>query len=320
MEIIADSLDFQLNRETAIAIGKFDGVHVGHRRLLEEILEKKKEGLEALVFTFDVSPSVLFGLSDGKVLTTREEKRRIFRELGIDVLVEFPMTLDTASIPAEDFARRFLSGALCGRMIAAGKDLSFGKDGRGNAELLRGLSGELAFDVRTIPKVCIDGVEVSSTVIRSLVEQGKMEQAESFLGEPYQLEGTVVHGRHLGHSLGFPTINLVPPTDKLLPPYGVYLSKVRVGEELYQAITNIGIKPTVNGTSQLDNEARETAQAGAEAFLLDFDGDVYGREVQIYLHQFLRPERRFENVDALKEQIARDVAVCRAKYAESVKN
>lgn len=297
MEIIADSLDFQLNRETAIAIGKFDGVHIGHRRLLEEILEKKKDGLEACVFTFDISPAVLFGKSDGKVLTTREEKRRIFRELGIDILVEFPMTLETAATLPEEFARRFLSEALCGRMIAAGEDLSFGKNGRGNAELLRNMSAELAFEVKTIPKVKADGMEVSSTLIRSLVEKGEMQQVSKLLGEPYQIDGLITHGRQLGHTLGFPTINILPQEEKLLPPFGVYYSKVRVREGLYYGITNVGKKPTVSGEDM----------AGAETYLYDFEGDLYGQEAIVYLHRFLRPERKFESVEALREQIGRDV-------------
>lgn len=311
MEIISESVDFQLNRETAITIGKFDGVHVGHRRLLEEILEKKKEGLEACVFTFDVSPATLFGFGDGKVLTTREEKRRIFKELGVDVLVEFPMNLRTAAIPAEEFAVKYLSESLCGRFIAAGEDLSFGQYGKGDAALLKRLSGELSFEVNTIPKVQIDGTEVSSTYVRSLLEQGRMEETSQFLGESFFVEGVVSHGRHLGHSLGFPTINLIPPKDKLLPPYGVYFSKVLVGERLYPAISNVGLRPTVNG----DAASSQTLSAtSVETFLYDFDGDLYDREATVYLHHFHRPEQKFEGLDALKAQIAKDALAGREYY------
>lgn len=329
MEIISESLDFQLNRETAIAIGKFDGVHVGHRRLLEEILEKKKDGLEACVFTFDVSPAVLFGFGDGKMLTTREEKRRIFKELGVDVLVEFPMTHQTAAIEAEEFARKYLAGALCGRFIAAGDDLSFGRYGKGDAKLLQRLSAELDFSVKTITKVEIDGIPASSTYVRSLVECGKMEDAARFLGEPYCIDGTVLHGRHLGRELGFPTVNLLPAKDKLLPPFGVYATKVRVGERLYPAITNIGLKPTVSGeqtgavqpmatgqwqpTAASQVQPMTTGQVGVETNLFDYDGDLYGQEIQVYLHHFMRPEQKFESLEALKKQIASDVEACK-KY------
>lgn len=304
MEIIADSLDFQLNRETAVAIGKFDGVHVGHRRLLEEILEKKREGLEACVFTFDVSPAVVFGLGDGKVLTTREEKRELFEKLGVDILVEFPMNHETASIPAEDFARRYLSAALCARFIAAGEDLSFGQYGKGDAQLLRRLSEELSFEVKTISKVKIEDTEVSSTYIRSMLEQGEMERVELFLGEPFSVQGTVRHGNHIGHTMGFPTINLYPVEEKLLPPFGVYRSKVRIGENMYQAISNIGKKPTIGGETKV----------GVETYLYDFDGDLYDRDAKVYLYHFMRPEKKFEGLYALKAQIARDVLDGRTQW------
>lgn len=304
MEIIESSLDFQLNRETAVAIGKFDGVHVGHRRLLEEILAKKKEGLQACVFTFDVSPAVLFGVSDGKVLTTREEKRRIFQELGVDVLVEFPMTLQTAATEPEDFARLFLSNALSARIIAAGEDLSFGRMGRGDAALLKRLAGELGFEVKTIPKIKIGDTEVSSTYVRSLLEQGDLEQAERFLGEPYAMDGVVTRGHQIGHTLGFPTINILPAEEKLLPPFGVYFSRARVGDRLYPAISNIGRKPTISGRERI----------GVETFLYDFEGDLYGREVQVYLHKFCRPERKFEDLEALKAQISQDIATGRSYH------
>ena len=212
------------------------------------------------------------------------------------------MTRQTAAIPAEDFARRYLSGALCGRFIAAGDDLSFGQYGKGDAKLLQGLSAELEFEVKTISKVEIEGIPASSTYVRSLVESGKMEETSVFLGEPYCIDGMVVHGRHLGHELGFPTINLLPQEEKLLPPFGVYASKVRIDGKLYCGITDIGRKPTVDGNAGL---------TGVETNLFDFDGDLYGREVQVYLHHFQRPERKFENVDALKRQIALDVEKCK---------
>ena len=136
MEIIAGTTDFYLEKDTAVAIGKFDGVHLGHRRLLEEILNKKKNGLAACVFTFDPTPAVLFGLSDGKELTTREEKRRLFEHLGIDILIEFPLTKETAATEPERFVTEILAKQMNTRFVAAGEDLSFGKNGAGNAELL----------------------------------------------------------------------------------------------------------------------------------------------------------------------------------------
>lgn len=184
MEIIAGTTDFYLEKDTAVAIGKFDGVHLGHRRLLEEILNKKKNGLAACVFTFDPTPAVLFGLSDGKELTTREEKRRLFEHLGIDILIEFPLTKETAATEPERFVTEILAKQMNTRFVAAGEDLSFGKNGAGNAELLEKMAPHLGFCVRTIEKIEVDGIEVSSTYIRKLVEEGRMEEAERCWGCP----------------------------------------------------------------------------------------------------------------------------------------
>ena len=284
MEIIAGTTDFYLEKDTAAAIGKFDGVHLGHRRLLEEILNKKKNGLAACVFTFDPTPAVLFGLSDGKELTTREEKRRLFERLGIDILIEFPLTKETAATEPERFVTEILAKQMNTRFVAAGEDLSFGKNGAGNAELLE--------------KIEVDGIEVSSTYIRKLVEEGRMEEAEKMLGMPYTLVGRVEHGNHIGHTLGFPTVNLLPPAGKLLPPNGVYYAAVRYNGKVYKAISNVGTKPTVSSEKMM----------GVESYLYDFAQDIYGQEIEVALKSFRRPERRFGSLGELKKQLDLDIA------------
>ncbi|MCH5344073.1 MAG: bifunctional riboflavin kinase/FAD synthetase [Acetatifactor sp.] len=299
MEIIAGTTDFYLEKETAVAIGKFDGVHIGHRRLLEEILSQKRSGLAACVFTFDPAPSVLFGRSDGRELTTREEKRVLFERMGIDILVEFPLTMETAAMEPECFVREILAERMNTRFLAAGTDLSFGAGGRGNASLLESLSPQLEFCVKIIGKVCVDGKEVSSSLIRNQVEQGDMPYAGRLLGMPYPIMGSVVHGNRIGRTLGFPTINLLPPPDKLLPPNGVYLSDVTCGGRKYHAISNVGCKPTVT----------EELVMGVETYLYDFDGELYGEFVEIYLKEFKRPERKFDSLEALKEQLAQDIKI-----------
>ena len=298
MEIIAGTTDFYLEKDTAVAIGKFDGVHLGHRRLLEEILDRKKNGLAACVFTFDPTPSVLFGLSDGKELTTREEKRRLFERLGIDILIEFPLTKETAATEPERFVTEILAKQMNTRFVAAGEDLSFGKNGAGNAELLEKMAPQLGFCVRTIEKIEVDGIEVSSTYIRKLVEEGRMEEAEKMLGMPYTLVGTVEHGNHIGHTLGFPTVNLLPPTGKLLPPNGVYYATVRYNGKTYKAISNVGTKPTVSAEKVM----------GVESYLYDFYQDIYGQEIEVALKSFRRPERKFGSLEELKSQLDRDIA------------
>lgn len=297
MEIIANMTDFYLDRETAVAIGKFDGVHIGHRRLLEEIREKKKDGLCACVFTFDPAPAVLFGQSDGKELTTKEEKHVLFERAGVDILIEFPMTPETAAIMPEVFATEILAERMQTRFLAAGSDLSFGAGGAGNAQLLQRLAPELGFQVKTIAKICLDGKEVSSTYVRSCVEKGDMRLAEKLLGMPYPVLGTVVKGNQLGRNLGFPTVNLLPQENKLLPPNGVYFSQVRYKGRLYRAISNVGYKPTVT----------EERVMGLESYLYDFQEDIYGESIEVYLLEYSRPERRFESVEALRGQLEKDI-------------
>lgn len=296
MIIISDTLDFKLNKNTAVAIGKFDGVHLGHRKLMQTLLEKRQEGLLSCVFTFDPSPAVLFGFSDGKELTTKEEKRRIFAEMGIDVLVEFPLDFKSAAISAEEFVRDYLVERLGAKWIVAGEDVSFGAKGAGNAALLRRMAGELNFRVTTISKISMEGREISSSYIRELVEVGKMEQVKAFLGTSYTIHGQVAHGKKLGRTIGMPTINVLPSTAKLLPPAGVYYSSVIHGGITYKAISNVGYKPTVTDEKIM----------GVESFLFDFEGDLYGEEVLIQLHAFKRPEMKFGSVEALKEQMHRD--------------
>lgn len=297
MEIIANTTDFYLDRESAVAIGKFDGIHIGHRRLLEEIRERKKAGLCACVFTFDPPPAVLFGLSDGKELTTKEEKRMLFERMGVDILIEFPMNAETAATPPEVFATKLLAERMQTRFLAAGSDLSFGAGGAGNTEFLQKLGPELGFQVKTIAKVCLDGREVSSTYVRSCVEKGEMELAEKLLGMPYPVSGVVVKGNQLGRNLGFPTVNLLPSESKLMPPNGVYFSQVRHRGRLYRAISNVGYKPTVT----------EEHVMGIESYLYDFEGDIYGEPIEVYLLRFSRPEQRFESVEALRRQLEKDI-------------
>ena len=298
MEIIAGTTQIQLGRETAAAIGKFDGVHIGHRRLLEEILSRKKDGLAACVFTFDPPPAVFFGCPDGKELTTKEEKRLLFQRMGVDVLIEFPLNDRTAATPPEEFAREILAGQMQVRFLAAGTDLSFGAKGAGDAALLRKLGPGLGFAVETIGKVCLEGREVGSTLVRAQVESGDMESAERLLGMPYLVAGQVVPGKQLGRTLGFPTVNILPRDEKLLPPKGVYLSRVRHKDKVYRAISNVGNKPTVTRESVI----------GVESYLYDFAGDLYGEQIEVYLCAFRRPERRFQSVEALREQLKEDIA------------
>ena len=266
MQIIRGTTDFKIKEGTAVAIGKFDGLHLGHRKLLGEILRQREDGLLAAVFTFDPSPEIFFGMNPSRELSTNEEKRALFEEIGIDILVEFPFNAETAATSPEDF----VIDILCGR---------------------------LGFEAHKIDKIERNGKVISSTLIRSLVEEGNMEEAALCLGAPYKITGKIVHGRALGRRIGIPTLNQTPPSDKLLPPFGVYYSEVKADGKTYKGMTNIGVKPTV----------AEDARITVETYLYDFSGDLYGETAEVSLLTYRRPEMRFSGIEELKKTMEEDI-------------
>jgi len=304
MQIISGQTSFALEQPCAVAIGKFDGLHKGHRELLEEILDAKKQNLHAAVFTFDPSPTVFFSGKAMKVLTTREEKRLFFEKLGVDILVEFPLNHVTAAITPETFISEILCKNMKAKLIVAGTDLSFGDKGRGNCALLHEKAEEFGYEVKIIEKLCLNEIPISSTRVREAVEAGDMPKAAQLLGTPYKLLGTVVHGRRIGHQIGFPTVNLMPAPDKLLPPNGVYLAQLECQEGTFFGLTNVGVKPTV--------ETGEKPPMSVETWLYDFDADIYDYFVTLRLLEFIRPEQKFDGLDALKAQLEKDIQVGRA--------
>lgn len=301
MEIIEDSLDFQLNSDTAVAMGKFDGLHIGHRELMKYVLEQKERGLVPCVFTFSPSPSVLFGLSDGRELMTKGEKRAAFARMGVEILIEFPLTRESAAMAPEDFIESILVKQMRTHYVAAGKDVSFGRQGAGDAALLCRLGERYGYEVQTIDKLRLHGREVSSTYVRSQLKDGNMEQVTQLMGNFYTISGRVCHGAGLGHTLGMATANLKISEDKLLPPFGVYFSRVLFDDCWYASISNIGCKPTVT----------DAGQPGLETYLYDFDKMIYGAGIEVQLLAFHRPEQHFSSVAALKRQLRKDMAAGR---------
>lgn len=300
MLIIENTTEFALEHKSAVAVGKFDGIHLGHRKLLGKILEQKEKGLAAVVFTFDTSAGAFFG-GEEKELSTREEKRAAFAQMGIDVLIEFPLNKETAATEPEEFVRRYLARQMQTAYLCAGPDITFGRRGAGNKELLARYEKVCGYRLELIEKVQVDGGEVSSTRVRSAVRAGEMEAAARMLGMPYSMSGRVEHGRRLGRTLGMPTANLLPEADKLLPPAGVYYSSVLLNGHIYRGISNVGCKPTVS---------RENIM-GVETYLYDFDDSIYGSQITVQLHAFRRPEEKFDNVEALRAQLMLDIAAGR---------
>lgn len=297
MKIITRLDELNITDKTAIAIGKFDGIHLGHKKLLKLILDQKQDGLKATVFTFEPSPEEFFVGHPVKQLFTRNEKRKAFEAMGIDILVEFPLNAQTAATPPEDFVKSILVEDLKADYIAAGCDVSFGDKGRGDQHLLKSMSRELGFELCLIDKVMLDGEEVSSTRVRNQVADGNIPMAKRLLGSDYSISGIVEHGNHLGSTIGVPTVNVLPPVGKLLPPFGVYSSIVVVGDRVFKGLTNIGRKPTVSSNNQV----------GVETYIYDFDEDVYGKFIEVKLCEFRRPEMKFESVEKLKAQMKKDI-------------
>lgn len=297
MRIIHGTTEFEIEGKSAVAIGKFDGIHLGHQHLLQCILEQKKQGKKAVIFTFDPPPAVLFGASQDKELMTREEKRAAFELMEIDVLIEFPLNHETAAILPEDFIEGLLCRQLHASYIAAGTDVTFGAKGVGNAALLKEKAAKCGYEVQIIDKVCYKGRVVSSTYVREEVAKGSMEEANHLLGTPYSIWGNVMHGNRFGRTIGMPTVNLMPSVNKLLPPNGVYYSLVYLEGKKYAGITNIGYKPTVSCENQL----------GVETYIYDFEKEIYGAQIGVSLLGFKRAEKCFQNIDELKEQMTKDI-------------
>ncbi len=296
MEIITGMTKYPMKKDTVVAIGKFDGVHVGHQSILNYMLKYKKRDCQTVVFTFDKPPASLLGREVQKDLSTKEEKREAFRKKGMDYVIEFPFTEETCKIEPEDFIRTILKEQLMAKAVVAGPDLKFGYKGRGDEEMLKEEGARLGIEVAVLPKATYNGKEISSTYVRKEVEEGHMDVVRELLGEPYSVYGEVVHGNHLGHKIGMPTVNMIPPSNKLLPKSGVYLSKTICCGQVYNSISNIGYKPTVS----------EERQIGIETHIYDFQKDIYEEHVNILLLKHMRDEKKFSGIEELKEVLNRD--------------
>ncbi len=288
-----------------VTIGNFDGLHVGHRAIVETVVERARQlGGEAVAYTFYPHPrKVLTPDRAPRLLTTIEQRVELLRTAGVDTVIVEPFTDEFSKMPAEDFIRTVLHQRIRPVEVYVGYDFHFGRDREGSMRLLTELGPKLGFSVTIIPEVTVDAGDVNSTRIRQMLSEGRVEEAFAMLGRNYTVRGRIVEGHRRGHELGFPTANL-EPENEILPAAGVYAGQLRflddgspqAGSE-YFAVTNVGVRPT------FDDERRLIA----EAHLLDFSGDIYGRRVELSFAHHLRDERRFAGVEGLRKQIARDV-------------
>ena len=284
-----------MNHEKRIfALGFFDGVHRGHQALLAECVRMAKAmDVETAAITFESHPQSLFRPDTPPLLTTLQDRFRLLLRYGIEHVYPFPVTPKVMSTPWEDFLEELMGSGAVG--FVCGDDFRFGSRGEGNAEKLRQFCRDRKLPCVIVPEQNLDGVRISSSYIRKQIGEGDMATAVRFLGHGHMLTGTVVTGRKLGRSLGFPTANIELPQGVIVPRHGVYACRAYVGKESYLAGCNVGNRPTVQGH-----------QVRTETWLLDFDGDLYGQRVTLEFMYFLRPERRFESLDALKKAVLCD--------------
>ena len=278
------------------ALGFFDGVHLGHQALLEACWHMAAEkGCQTAAITFEKHPKALFLPTPPALINSIEDRKALLRSCGMEAIRVLPVTRESMAQPWQDFLEGLRVDGAAG--FVCGDDFRFGHKGEGNAEKLQAFCEEKNLPCVIVPEQTMDGIRISSTHIRSLIEAGEMEAAAKFLGHPHILGGEVVHGRHLGRTIGVPTANVLIPDGVAVPKLGVYACTCVIDEKAYVAVTNIGSRPTVDGH-----------QVRAEGWILDFAGDLYGRQLTLQFHKFLRPEQKFSSLEELKAQIRIDAA------------
>ena len=295
MKIIRSITAFNSSEKTIVTIGTFDGIHIGHQKILKDLIKTaKKEGKKSVLLTFFPHPRMVLQ-KDNKILllNTIEEKSGLLEKMGLDYLIIHPFSREFSRLTALDFVRDILVNKLNTSRLIIGYDHHFGKNREGNIHQLKEYSLLYDFKVEEIPAQDIDDVSVSSTKIRTALKEGNLKTANNYLGYHYMLNGSVVSGKKLGGTIGFPTANLeIKEPYKLVPKTGVYIIKTHINTVLYTGIMNIGFNPTVLGKHQT-----------IEAHLFDFNEDLYGKEIMIEFIYFLREEHKFKSIEELVVQL-----------------
>ena len=281
---------------SSVTLGKFDGLHRGHQKLINLIRREQGEKNRSVIFTFDVSPRSYILHSPPKYLLTYEERRELAENLGVDILAECPFTEALMHMEPEDFVKEYLAERLHARYLAVGPDFRFGYQRRGTPELLKELGRTYGFRTEIVEKEKYKGRDISSTFVREELEKGHIEEVNQLLGYTYFTKGEIVHGRQLGRTIGIPTANLIPPVIKKLPHKGVYITESLIQGKTYQGITNIGYKPTVKENF-----------LGVETYLFSCNADLYGQEAEVRFYRYLRPEIKFSSLEELKCQMLKDI-------------
>ena len=289
--------DFSISTPTAVALGCFDGVHIGHRAVIREAVTiAGQRGIQSAVWCFESPPKNYFVKDSAPLITPPEEKISLISEIGVDVVVCVPFDMDIGGLTPEEFFYGILINKMNAAHIVCGSNYTFGKNGSGNAEYLSELCRKNGVGFTSLGHICADGISVSASAIREMIKKGDLSEVELLLGRKYSISGTVINGNHLGRTLGFPTANIELKRGCVVPKNGVYLTKVYVNGAEHFGITNVGRHPTVLAEALL-----------AETFLFDFNSDIYGKELKLEFIEFMRKEKTFESLDTLTLQVNADI-------------
>ncbi len=304
MKYIKQTLDFQIKEPTAVTLGKFDGLHRGHEKLMKALMEySRQHELAAVAFTFDIPPRNRLEDITSKVLTTNEEKEYIFNTTGIDYLIECPFTTEVMSMEPKDFIA-WMVKSLNMKCVVVGEDFHFGHRRAGDYHTLMQCEAEFGYQTIVVDKIKDNNRDISSTYVREEITAGNLQKANELLGYHYFIKSDVVHGKKFGRTIGIPTINMVLPSHKLLPPKGVYVTEVIADDKKYIGVTNVGCKPTVSDSDMI----------GVETYIINFNQTVYGDSILVSFLMYVRPEIKFHSVDELKTQMEADIDFAKKYY------
>lgn len=309
MKVIKAIKDIDIEFDTVVTIGNFDGVHKGHQVLIEKTATyAKARGIKSAVFTFLNHPINYFVPEKVKNIFDEKEKERLIEGFGIDYLIDIPFDKAMTQISAEQFIVKILKDKIHAKKIVVGHDFTFARNKEGTVDVLREIGHEYGIEVEIVQPIKINGIRVSSTFIRELISKGRVDEIPQYLGTPYVIEGEIIHGKANGRKMGYPTANISLKDQIINPKNGIYASRVIIDGKKYFGATNVGMNPTVNGK-----------YLSIETNILDFDEDIYGKRVRIEFLEKIRDEKKFESLDELRKQLDLDTGFVRQKYLSNNK-
>jgi riboflavin kinase/FMN adenylyltransferase len=304
MHYIREIENYKNEKRSAVTLGKFDGLHRGHMKLVGKVQElAANEDVCSIVCSFDMRPLFQRIHAPAKILMTCEERREFLKD-KVDYLIDCPFTKEFSAIEAEDFIEKVLVGALHASYVVVGEDFCFGHGKRGNVHMLAKYAEQYGYELIVFEKERYKGQIISSTRIREALSEGNMTLAKELLGYPYTFTGVVSHGKQIGRRIGVPTLNIIPDEWKMIPPNGVYFTRVQIDGKWFDSIGNVGVKPTVTDSDQVV----------IECYLFEYEGDAYEKTIMVELHEFRRPEQKFGSIEEMKETIVNDIEAAKEYF------